>query len=198
MLDQIEADVLRPQQLCLLWMIDGKPLTIGGCSKDRQAGYGRAAGTMAKGYELHAVFGPRFTVVAWRIASMNKDERVMARRLLRDAPVQGDVLADGNCDSNDLRLQRSARRMPGSRRCAIRRTTPRWPSSGDRSSPPKSQPIAFDGTAGRGVPLRPLAVRPTLPDRATLRPLGVVVSTVSHRGLALTAGFIVGFKPNSS
>lgn len=102
LLDQIETDVLRPQQRCLLWMIDGKPLTIGGCSKDRQAGYGRAAGTMAKGYKLHAVFGPQFTVAAWRIAPMNKDERVMARRLLRDAPVQGYVLGDGNYDSNDL------------------------------------------------------------------------------------------------
>jgi hypothetical protein len=83
-------------------MVDGKPLTIGGCSKDRQAGYGRAAGTMAKGYKLHAVFGPNFTVAAWRIAPMNKDERVMARRLLRDADVQGYVLGDGNYDSNDL------------------------------------------------------------------------------------------------
>ena len=102
MLDQIEAAVLRPQQLGLLWMIDGKPLTISGCSKDRQAGYGRAAGTMAKGYKLHAVFGPQFTVAKWRIAPMNKDERVMARRLLRDAPVQGYVLGDGNYDSNDV------------------------------------------------------------------------------------------------
>ncbi len=102
LLEEIEAEVLRPQQLGLLWMIDGKPLTIGGCSKDRQAGYGRAAGTMAKGYKLHAVFGPNFTVAAWRIAPMNKDERIMARRLLREAPVQGYVLGDGNYDSNDL------------------------------------------------------------------------------------------------
>ena len=68
LLDQIEAEVLHPQRRWLLWMIDGKPLAIGGCSKDRQAGYGRAAGTMAKGYKLHAVFGPNFTVAAWRIA----------------------------------------------------------------------------------------------------------------------------------
>lgn len=102
LLKQVEAEALRPRQCGLLWMIDGKPLAISGCSKDRQAGYGRAAGTMAKGYKLHAVFGPNFTVAAWRIAPMNKDERVMARRLLRDAPVQGYVLGDGNYDSNDL------------------------------------------------------------------------------------------------
>lgn len=102
LLDQVEAEVLRPQRRWLLWMIDGKPLAVGGCSKDRQVGYGRAAGTMAKGDKLHAVFGPNFVVAAWRIAPMNKDERVMARRLLRDAPIQGYVLADGNDDSNDL------------------------------------------------------------------------------------------------
>lgn len=102
LLDRLEADVLRPQQRGLLWMIDGKPLTISGCSKDRQAGYGHAVGAMAKGYKLHAVFGPSFTVAAWRIAPMNRDERVMARRLLRDAPIQGYVLADGNYDANVL------------------------------------------------------------------------------------------------
>jgi hypothetical protein len=31
-------------------MIDGKPLPIGGCSKDRQSGYGRSAGGKAKGF----------------------------------------------------------------------------------------------------------------------------------------------------
>lgn len=135
LLDQIEAEVLRPQQLCLLWMIDGKPLTIGGCSKDRQAGYGRAAGTMAKGYKLHAVFGPRFTVAAWRIAPMNKDERVMARRLLREAPVQGYVLADGNYDSNDLHnvcLARDSVQFVAARRYGPNRGTGHRPQSPSR------------------------------------------------------------------
>ena len=135
LLDQVEADVLRPQQLCLLWMIDGKPLVIGGCSKDRQAGYGRAASTMAKGYKLHAVFGPQFTVAAWRIAPMNKDERVMARRLLRDAPVQGYVLADGNYDSNDLHdvcLARDGVQFVAPRRYGPRRGTGHRPQSPSR------------------------------------------------------------------
>jgi len=33
---------------------------------------------------------------------MNKDERVMAERLLRTAPIQGYVAADSNYDSNKL------------------------------------------------------------------------------------------------
>jgi len=50
LLDALERRVVAPKEPGLFWIIDGKPLPIGGCSKDRQAGYGRAAGGMAKGY----------------------------------------------------------------------------------------------------------------------------------------------------
>lgn len=83
-------------------MMDGKPLTISGCSKDRQAGYGRAAGGKAKGYKIHALISADGEMAAWRLAPMNKDERVMAKRLLSAADIQGYVLADSNYDSNKL------------------------------------------------------------------------------------------------
>jgi hypothetical protein len=102
LLEQIEQQVLAPQGLSIVWVLDGKPLPIGGCSKDRQAGYGRAAGCKAKGYKLHALISTAGDVAAWRIAPMNKDERVMAKRMLQTAPVQGYVLADSNYDSNEL------------------------------------------------------------------------------------------------
>lgn len=86
----------------LAWAIDGKPLAISGCSKDRQAGFGRAAQGKAKGYKLHSVMGMDGSIAAWRIAPMNKDERIMARRLLRGADIQGYLLADSNYDSNPL------------------------------------------------------------------------------------------------
>lgn len=104
LLDALECRVTAPTGPGLFWMIDGKPLPIGGCSKDRQAGYGRAAGGKAKGYKVHALAGPDGCLAVWRLAPMNKDERVMAERLLRAAPpeVLGYVLADGNYDSNKL------------------------------------------------------------------------------------------------
>ena len=102
LLQQIEQQVLTVESVSLLWAIDGKPLPIGGCSKDRQAGYGRAAGCKAKGYKLHALISPAGSVADWRIAPMNKDERVMAQRMLRKARIQGYVLADSNYDSNKL------------------------------------------------------------------------------------------------
>lgn len=100
-LEELEKRVVRTVQPGgWVWFIDGKPLPIGGCSKDRQAGYGRAAGCKAKGYKLHAVVSAQGVPVAWRVTPMNKDERVMARRLLRDAELQGYVLGDGHYDDN--------------------------------------------------------------------------------------------------
>jgi len=104
LLDALERRVTAPKEPGLFWMIDGKPLVIGGCSKDRQAGYGRAAGGQAKGYKLHAIVGSAGAIAAWRVAPMNKDERVMAERLVRAAPpeVLGYLSGDANYDSNPL------------------------------------------------------------------------------------------------
>jgi hypothetical protein len=86
LLDALERRVTAPKEPGLFWMIDGKPLPIGGCSKDRQAGYGKAAGAKAKGYKLHALVGSGGALGQWRVAPMNKDERVMAERLVKAAP----------------------------------------------------------------------------------------------------------------
>lgn len=102
LLDALERRVVAPKEPGLFWMIDGKSLVIGGNSTDRQAGYGRAANSKAKGYKIHALVGPTGAVAAWRLAPMNKDERVMAERLLKVAPLQGYVVADSNYDSNKL------------------------------------------------------------------------------------------------
>ena len=103
LLDQIEKLVLDPMGLGnIVWMIDGKPLTISGHSKDRQAGYGRATGGKAKGYKIHAIVGSDGSVPHWRIAPMNKDERVMAGRMLKQTKIQGYLVADSNYDSNKL------------------------------------------------------------------------------------------------
>ena len=104
LLGELERRVLAPTESCLYWMIDGKPLPISNCSKDRQAGYGRAVNGKAKGYKLHALVNAQGEVATWRVAPMNKDERVMAERLIKAAPeqVQGYVAADANYDSNPL------------------------------------------------------------------------------------------------
>ena len=102
LLNALEQRVVAPKAGGLFWMIDGKPLPISGCSKDRQAGYGRAANCKAKGYKIHAIFDSQGGIAAWRVAPMNKDERVMAVRLVRTAPIQGYLVGDSNFDSNPL------------------------------------------------------------------------------------------------
>ena len=103
MLKKIEQRVIGPQSSSgMVWMIDGKPLVISGCSKDRQAGYGRATGGKGKGYKLHALVGKNGELAQWRVAPMNKDERVMAGRMLKATTVVGYVVADSNYDSNKL------------------------------------------------------------------------------------------------
>jgi len=102
LLNAVEQRVVAPQQPGLFWMIDGKPLSISGCSKDKQAGYGRAANCKAKGYKIHAIIGSAGAIACWRVAPMNKDERVMAERMVRTAPIQGYLVADSNYDSNKL------------------------------------------------------------------------------------------------
>jgi hypothetical protein len=115
LLDALGRRVVAPAEPGVFWVVDGKPLPVGGCSKDRQAGYGRAAGGKAKGYKLHALVNPRGDVAAWRVAPMNADERAMAERLIRSAPaeVQGYVAADANYDSN--RLHAACDRRPAGR-----------------------------------------------------------------------------------
>lgn len=102
LMNALERRVIAPKESALFWIIDGKPLPIGGCSKDRQAGYGRAANCKAKGYKIHAIVASDSSIALWRLAPMNKDERVMAERMLKVAPIQGYVVADSNYDSNKL------------------------------------------------------------------------------------------------
>jgi Transposase DDE domain len=99
---RVEQEVLAPHGCPLQWFVDGKPLMISGCSKDRQAGYGRAARCKAKGYKLHTITANDGALAAWRVAPMNIDERVMAERMLRVANIHGYVIGDSNYDSNVL------------------------------------------------------------------------------------------------
>ena len=135
-LDTVLARVQGPLGTSLLRVLDGTGLEIRGHSKDRQAGVGYSAGRRAKGYKLHVLLDAGGAVVAWRIAPMNTNEKVMAARMLRVFPQQAYVVADGNYDSNKLhelvgrhggqllaplrvsKVRRQGRDTPGRRRCA--------------------------------------------------------------------------------
>ena len=55
--------------------LDGKPLPVGGATKDPEARYGRAAGAMAKGYKLHTLWSGRPLPEAWEVTPLNTVRR---------------------------------------------------------------------------------------------------------------------------
>ena len=90
---------------CCWWLraIDGKPLPVGGCSKDPDAGFGRGAGgKWQKGYKLHAVWAGGPLPDAWGLAPLNVSEHKIAPDLIRSLPGSGYLLADGHFDSNKI------------------------------------------------------------------------------------------------
>jgi hypothetical protein len=87
---------------CLVHMVDGKALGVSGVSKDPDAGYGRGAGGMQKGYKLHAVWGRGPMPTAWGLAAINVSEKTMARWLMPDLPGGGYLVGDMQYDVNYL------------------------------------------------------------------------------------------------
>jgi hypothetical protein len=86
----------------LVRILDGKPLEVSNVSKDRDAGYGRSAGGMHKGYKFHAIWSCGSLPLAWGLAPMNVSEKTMARALIATLPGEGYLLADAEYDSNAL------------------------------------------------------------------------------------------------
>lgn len=86
----------------LISMIDGKPLSVSGVSKDADAAYGRGAGGMQKGYKLHVIRSSGPLPLAWSLAPMNVSEKAMARLLIPTLPGSGYLLGDPEFDCNAL------------------------------------------------------------------------------------------------
>ena len=93
---------LSTQVPALLSFLDGKPLPVGGCTKDRDARYGRGAGMMAKGYKLHVVWSNGPLPEAWEVTPLNADEPTVAHRLIPQLRGTGYLLGDGNYDVQSL------------------------------------------------------------------------------------------------
>ena len=82
--------------------IDAKPLPVGGNSKDPEARWGRAAGGLAKGYKLYAVWSRAAVPVTWELYPMNMSEKTVAHELIARLSGTGYLLGDAQYDSNKL------------------------------------------------------------------------------------------------
>jgi hypothetical protein len=89
--------------------IDGKPLPIGGCTQDRDAAYGRAAGCHATGYKLYVIAENSRGFVAWAVHPMNRHEASVAPELMAQLDHPGYLIGDNAYDSNHLYEEASKR-----------------------------------------------------------------------------------------
>lgn len=128
----------------LISFLDGKPLPVGGCTKDPDARYGRGAGTMAKGYKLHALWSTDALPETWEVTPLNADEAKVAERLIPQLSGTGYLLADGNFDVNrlfDLAWQKGYQLVT---------PLPKAPPGRRRQSPQRLRSIALmQGTFGK-------------------------------------------------
>ena len=86
----------------LVAFLDGKPLPVGGASKDPEARPGRGVNGFARGYKLHAIWSNRALPETWELTAMNAGEPTVARRLIPQLTAGGYLLADGNYDGSLL------------------------------------------------------------------------------------------------
>jgi IS5 family transposase len=101
-LHQLGQHLRQSDNPSLLAFLDGKPLPVGGNSKDPDARRGRGAGGLAKGYKLHTVWSNGVLPEAWEIAPLNVNEKTVAYRLIGDLHYGGYLLADGEYDASYL------------------------------------------------------------------------------------------------
>ena len=83
--------------------VDGKPLLVGSHSKDPDAEWGHVRRGWAKGYKLHAVYGPDPIPMRWEATALNVAEPDVARQMIPSLrPGEGYILGDSAYDSNPL------------------------------------------------------------------------------------------------
>lgn len=89
-----------PDEWCVA--VDGKPLPVGGFSKDPDASTGYGAGQFFRGFKLHAIWGNAPIPQAWDVQPANVSEPTIATRLVASVPGEGYLLGDAAYDSNPL------------------------------------------------------------------------------------------------
>lgn len=92
--------------------IDGRPLPVGGCSKDPDARPGRAARGMGRGYKMHALVDRRHAILSYLIRPMNEAEPTMALRLVDQVPA-GVTRIVGDAAYDSMKLHRAVEAAGG-------------------------------------------------------------------------------------
>jgi Transposase DDE domain len=103
LLRQIDAEFRDHLPRSTLMYCDGKPLVVGGFSKDPDARWGKVPDGWARGYKLHVVADSLGAIETFSLRSLNTGEAKVARHLVRRLNLQGRLLrADAAYDCNRL------------------------------------------------------------------------------------------------
>ena len=99
-----QVQLPQSPSLALLHLLDSRPLTVGGFSKDRDARRGYATGGKARGYKSFDLWGTAVVPEELGLGPLNQADAAGALRLLKQAsvPLSGYVLADCSYDTNEL------------------------------------------------------------------------------------------------
>lgn len=98
----VMEDLRGDPDVGLLKFIDGKPLAVGGDSKDPDARWGRGTHTLIKGYKLYALWGRGPVPLAWEVRPANCSESSEADRLIPHLGGGGYLAGDAIYDCNRL------------------------------------------------------------------------------------------------
>jgi hypothetical protein len=102
LLYQMGQHLARQQANGWVAVVDGKPLLVGGDSKDQDSRWGHAIRGYARGYKLHAVFGAGPVPLQWDVTPLNAAEPEVAAVLVGNLQGNGYLLGDKQYDSNPL------------------------------------------------------------------------------------------------
>jgi hypothetical protein len=83
-------------------IVDAKPLSVGGYSKDPEARWGYGVRGLLKGYKLFAIWEKGPLPLCWRIGPMNVSEQAMAQQMIPQLRGSGYLLGDKAYDINKL------------------------------------------------------------------------------------------------
>ena len=106
LIGQINDELARRLPHSGLKFVDGKPLTVSGFSKDRDATTGQVPGGYARGYKVHLLVDSLGRIDAFDVTGLNAGEPVVMRRMLQHHDLRGLLIrGDSNYDSNALYRQ---------------------------------------------------------------------------------------------
>lgn len=84
-------------------IVDGKPLVVGGFSKDPDATTGRVPDGYARGYRMNVVGSSAGAYEAFEVTGLNGGEATVIRQLISGVDLKGRIVrGDANFDSNPL------------------------------------------------------------------------------------------------